>query len=61
VVGFVLVVAAVGFGVRTLRPHASLTVASAAEASASNKAKAPRSTGLRGRMEERLRRRFDES
>jgi uncharacterized membrane protein len=59
VVGFVLVVAACGFGVQSIRPRTNISVAAATEAG--NNAKAPRPTGLRGRMEERLRRRFDES
>jgi hypothetical protein len=60
VIGFVLVVAACGFCVQTLRPRGSLRVAEAAEARG-NAAKNTRPSGLRSRMEERLRRRFDES
>jgi Flp pilus assembly protein TadB len=56
VVGFVLVVAAVGFAVRGLR---SRTMASPEQVTAPGKG--PRATGLRSRMEDRLRRRFDES
>jgi hypothetical protein len=59
VVGFVMVVSACGFLVQTLRPRSNVSVAAVKEAG--SKAKAQRQTGLRGRMEERLRRRFDEN
>ncbi|MGH8960302.1 MAG: DUF3040 domain-containing protein [Jatrophihabitantaceae bacterium] len=59
VVGFVLVVGACGFAVQTLRPHSNVSVAAVTEAG--QKSKTPRPTGLRTRMEERLRRRFDEN
>jgi hypothetical protein len=60
VVGFVLVVAACGLLVQTLRPRSNV-VSVAAVNEAGSKAKAQRPSGLRSRMEERLRRRFDEN
>jgi hypothetical protein len=59
VVGFVLVVGSCGFAVQTLRPRTNVSGAAVNEAG--TKAKAPKPTGLRSRMEERLRRRFDEN
>jgi len=59
VVGFVLVVASCGLCVKAIRPRASISVASVAEAG--RPSKAPRPAGLRSRMEERLRKRFDEN
>lgn len=59
VVGFVLVVGACGLLVQTLRPRPNVSVAAVTEGNA--KARGPRSSGLRSRMEERLRRRFDEN
>lgn len=60
VVGFVMVVGACGFAVQILRPHTgSVSVPTAKQSD--SKTKASRSTGLRSRMEDRLRRRFDES
>jgi hypothetical protein len=56
VVGFVLVVGAVAFGAQVLRNRVA---PSAGPGPSSNKA--PRPTGLRTRMEDRLRRRFDEN
>jgi hypothetical protein len=57
VVGFVLVVAACGYGVQIWRGRGS----TGGSASPANAARAPRpSGGLKGRMEERLRRRFDD-
>ena len=56
VIGFVLVVAAVGFGVQSLRNRTS-----GPDAGAPTGGRAPRPSGLRTRMEDRLRRRFDES
>ncbi len=59
VVGFVLVVGSCGYAVQVIRGrNASATTPTAAEA---ERAPAPRHGGLRSRMEERLRRRFDES
>jgi hypothetical protein len=55
VIGFVVVVAAAGWGVQVLRNR----TASVPDAPAVGKT--PRSAGLRTRMEDRLRRRFDES
>jgi hypothetical protein len=52
--GFVLVVAACGYGVQALRRRPG------APAERSHAGQAPRSAGLRTRMEERLRRRFDQ-
>lgn len=57
VVGFVLVVGACGYAAQVLRGRDRQNV-SAAAASAPRQ---PRQTGLRTRMEDRLRRRFDES
>ena len=57
VIGFVLVVGACGFAVQSLRPRARINASDAAQ----RPAKAARPSGLRGRMEERLRRRFDEN
>ncbi len=59
VVGFVLVVGACGLLVHTMRPRANVSIAAASEAG--SKSKPARQAGLRTRMEERLRRRFDES
>ncbi len=56
VVGFVLVVGSCGYAVQLLRGrdhHASAAAAGSAS-------RAPRPNGLKSRMEERLRRRFDE-
>ena len=58
VIGFVLVVAACGLAVQSLRSR----VSGAAEGTATSPARpASRSSGLRTRMEDRLRRRFDEN
>lgn len=58
VVGFVLLVASCGYGAQLLRGRGRL---GGAEPTNSPSARAPRQTGgLKGRMEERLRRRFDE-
>jgi hypothetical protein len=56
VVGFVLLVGAVGLGVQSLRSRSS-----APDPLSSPGSRAPRPGGLRTRMEDRLRRRFDES
>ncbi|MDP9116156.1 MAG: DUF3040 domain-containing protein [Actinomycetota bacterium] len=56
VVGFVLVVGSCGWGVHTLRNKSATGVDVRPEPGRSN-----RQTGLRTRMEARLRRRFDES
>ncbi|MEO8888640.1 MAG: DUF3040 domain-containing protein, partial [Jatrophihabitantaceae bacterium] len=61
VIGFVLVVSACGFAVQTMRPRTNVSVAAVSEAGSKAQAKAQRQSGLRGRMEERLRRRFDEN
>jgi Protein of unknown function (DUF3040) len=55
VVGFVLVVGAFGYGAQTLRAR------TANPGPGRSPARAPRSGGLRSRMEDRLRRRFDEN
>jgi hypothetical protein len=55
VVGFVLVVAACGWAVQTLRGKAAPGIENP------HPSKATKNTGLRTRMEDRLRRRFDES
>jgi Protein of unknown function (DUF3040) len=56
VVGFVLVVAACGWAAQSLRGH-PVTPSDGAP----QPGRSPRQTGLRTRMEDRLRRRFDES
>jgi hypothetical protein len=56
VIGFVVVVGACGFAVQSVR-HRRGTI----ENHPANGARAPRQTGLRTRMEDRLRRRFDET
>ena len=56
VVGFVLVVAACGFAVQVVRGRRSGVTTPAA----ATPARAPRPSGLKTRMEERLRRRFDD-
>jgi UPF0716 family protein affecting phage T7 exclusion len=56
VVGFVLVVASCGYAAQVLRGRNRGTSAPGASTSP-----APRSSGLKSRMEERLRRRFDEN
>lgn len=64
VVGFVLVVAACGFVVRGLRPRIGPATAEAARTAGparGPKPAQPRSGGLRSRMEDRLRRRFEEN
>jgi hypothetical protein len=58
VVGFVLIVAACGYLVQTLHGH---TLTPVPTQHPRQQSKAPRQAGLRSRMEERLRRRFDES
>jgi hypothetical protein len=65
VVGFVLVVASCGVVARSLRPASRPAIADDARmpgggAKARSKSAQQRQSGLRGRMEERLRRRFDE-
>jgi hypothetical protein len=61
VVGFVLVVGSCGYGVQILRGHGRLGgTATNAGGGTPNRAARP-SGGLKGRMEERLRRRFDEN
>jgi Flp pilus assembly protein TadB len=58
VVGFVLVVAACGFAAQSLRTRPSTT---APDGGSVQPGRAPRPSGLRTRMEDRLRRRFDEN
>ena len=57
VIGFVLVVAACGYAVQTLRGRE----ASRQPGTVPDERRSARQTGLRSRMEERLRRRFDEN
>lgn len=64
VIGFVLVVASCGLIARSLRPASRAPVADDARApggKARPRSAPQRQNGLRSRMEERLRRRFDES
>jgi hypothetical protein len=56
VVGFVIVVASCGWAVQSLRRHPT-----GPSEAVPQSGRAPRQTGLRTRMEDRLRRRFDES
>jgi hypothetical protein len=56
VIGFVLVVGSCGYAVQVVRGRRSGTAAAAASTSS----RAPRQSGLKTRMEERLRRRFDD-
>jgi hypothetical protein len=56
VVGFVLLVGAFGYGAQTLRSRGSSTASSPETGP-----RPARSSGLRSRMEDRLRRRFDEN
>jgi hypothetical protein len=58
VIGFVFVVGSCGYAVQVVRGRSHGTPAPAASASSS---RAPRQGGLKSRMEDRLRRRFDES
>ena len=57
VVGFVLLVAGFGYGVQCLRHRGS----NSAAAPSSPQRSAPRPGSLRSRMEDRMRRRFDEN
>jgi len=59
VVGFVLLVGAVGYAAQSLR-HRS-TAEPVAGAASSSAARVARSSSLRARMEDRMRRRFDEN
>jgi hypothetical protein len=59
VVGFVLVVGSCGYGVQIIRGRDQSSATPTASAAANPPA--PRHGGLRSRMEERLRRRFDEN
>ena len=65
VIGFVLVVASCGVVVRTLRPGSRSPVPEDARLPGGTTGRAkspqPRQSGLRSRMEERLRRRFEEN
>jgi hypothetical protein len=56
VVGFVIVVAACGWAAQSLRSHPA-----GPTDTAPNTVRSPRQAGLRTRMEDRLRRRFDEN
>lgn len=58
VVGFVLVVASCGYAVQVVRGRQSGSPAP--ESSGATPIRAPRQSGLKSRMEERLRRRFDD-
>jgi hypothetical protein len=58
VVGFVLVVASCGYGVQVLRGRSGQAGGSTPDSTGS---RAPRTGGLKSRMEERLRKRFDEN
>ena len=58
VVGFVLVVGACGYAVQRLRGRDSSTTPTSPEVGPSSAA--ARQQGLRGRMEDRLRRRFEQ-
>jgi hypothetical protein len=58
VVGFVLLVGSCGYGIQSLRHRSP---AAPGTASASTSARTERPGSLRARMEERMRRRFDES
>jgi hypothetical protein len=58
VIGFVLVVAACGYAVQVVRGHGRT---SAPAPTPGGSSRAPRPGGLKGRMEERLRRRFDDN
>ncbi len=60
VIGFVLVVGSCGYGVQILRGRGRLGGTATNAGGAANRAPRP-SGGLKGRMEERLRRRFDEN
>ena len=59
VVGFVLLVAACGYGAQTL--HQRSSNGSSSPGSGGSSQRAPRAGGLRSRMEDRMRRRFDEN
>jgi hypothetical protein len=59
VIGFVLLVGSCGYGVQLLRGRGRLGGTEATRGSSSSP-RAPRQSGLKSRMEERLRRRFDE-
>jgi hypothetical protein len=56
VIGFVLLVAAIGFGVQAFRSRSARGTENRPQ-----QGRVTRPSGLRGRMEDRLRRRFDES
>jgi len=60
VVGFVLVVGACGYAVQVVRGRRSSGSTVPAASGAAGPARAPRQSGLKTRMEERLRRRFDD-
>jgi hypothetical protein len=59
VIGFVLLVGSCGYAVQLLRGRGRLG-GSPAPAGGSSSTRAPRQSGLKSRMEQRLRRRFDE-
>lgn len=59
VIGFVFVVASCGYAVQLIRGRGHHNSASSGSASSSNRAPRP-GGGLKGRMEERLRRRFED-
>ena len=58
VVGFVFVVGSCGYGVQVIRGRQSSSTQPTA--SGTSPARAPRQSGLKNRMEDRLRRRFDD-
>lgn len=57
VIGFVLLVAGCAYAVQTLRHRSTAAPASGSESAS----RQPRNGGMRNRMEDRLRRRFDEN
>jgi hypothetical protein len=59
VIGFVLVVGACGYAVQVVRGRGA-TSATPADASTGTSTNAPRQSGLKSRMEDRLRRRFEQ-
>jgi uncharacterized membrane protein YgcG len=60
VVGFVLVVGSCGYAVQVFRGRESSSGSSTASGASGGAARTPRQSGLKSRMEDRLRRRFDE-
>ena len=60
VVGFVLVVGACGYAVQVLRGRDSSSAPAPSDSASGGSGRAPKPSGLKSRMEDRLRRRFDE-